>query len=36
MIGRQIIEAIEFLRSKGLRYDNLHTGNIIMSDGVPR
>lgn len=37
MIGRQIIEAIQFLRSKGLKYENLHSGNVIMDEnGVAR
>ncbi|EDQ88143.1 uncharacterized protein MONBRDRAFT_9459 [Monosiga brevicollis MX1] len=32
----QIIEGIEFLTSKGLQYRNLHSGNIILQDGIPR
>jgi hypothetical protein len=35
-IGRQVIEGLEFLYSKGLQYNNLHSGNVIMVDGVPR
>eukprot|EP00045_Choanoeca_perplexa_P004180 m.36004 g.36004 ORF g.36004 m.36004 type:complete len:482 (-) comp12438_c0_seq1:176-1621(-) len=36
MIGRQIIEALEFLYARGLKYQHLHTGNIIMDNGVPK
>jgi hypothetical protein len=35
-IGRQIIEALEFLYSRGLKYQHLHAGNVIMDNGVPK
>eukprot|EP00911_Craspedida_sp_UC1_P002508 UC1_evm2s1863 len=36
LIMRQIIEGVEFLRGKGIVYGHLHSGNVIMVDGVPR
>lgn len=34
LYGRQILEALRFLHSKGLPYGHLHTGNIIILNGV--
>ncbi|CAH1101102.1 unnamed protein product [Psylliodes chrysocephalus] len=33
LYGRQILEALKFLRDKGLPYGHLHTGNVIIENG---
>jgi PX domain-containing protein kinase-like protein len=36
MYGRQILEALRFLHSKGLPHGHVHAGNVIVQDGVAK
>ncbi|KAG4076373.1 hypothetical protein HA402_005816 [Bradysia odoriphaga] len=36
MYGRQILEALRFLHSKGYPFGHIHAGNVVISDGVAR
>lgn len=34
--GRQILEALQFLHDRGIIYGHLHSGNVILQNGVAR
>eukprot|EP00056_Hartaetosiga_gracilis_P004524 m.75892 g.75892 ORF g.75892 m.75892 type:complete len:411 (-) comp11859_c0_seq4:169-1401(-) len=36
VIGRQILEAIDYLKKQGIPCHNLHSGNIIMLNDIPK
>eukprot|EP00043_Microstomoeca_roanoka_P009784 m.93206 g.93206 ORF g.93206 m.93206 type:complete len:483 (-) comp14690_c1_seq8:186-1634(-) len=36
LMGRQILEGLEYLSNQGIYHNNLHSGNILIMDGLPK